>query len=1007
MEFCKLGIDIGSTTIKVVVINEAGNLIYSTYRRHGSRIGETLTEIMDELPLLLKGKLLKVSITGSAGMSLAEAAGIPFVQEVYSLSGAVAELEPDADVVIELGGEDAKILFLTGGVEERMNGTCAGGTGAFIDQMATLLNVSVEELDRLALQHKKIYPIASRCGVFAKTDIQPLINQGAAKADIAASIYQAVAEQTVAGLAQGRRILGRVLFLGGPLSFNMGLRERFMETLHLTEENAIFPELGQYFVALGAAVYADGVAETFDYNSLKKTLQNHRQIKGRSRFLPPLFKDDYDYADFTARHQRSAVPRRDPATYRGQAYLGIDVGSTTTKMALISEFGELLYTYYTSNKGNPLPIVQEQLVKIYDMLGPNIKLCGCAVTGYGEELIQNAFNLDFGLVETVAHFTAAHFFNPHVDYIIDIGGQDMKCFTIHNNTIDNIVLNEACSSGCGSFIQTFAEALGYTPAEFAKLALFAKNPVDLGSRCTVFMNSSVKQAQRDGAQVADVSAGLAISVVKNAIYKVLRVHHADELGQNIVVQGGTFLNDAVLRSFERELGRNVIRPDIAGLMGAFGAALYARQRQAELGIGTSKMLTRDEVAAFKHTATPTICRGCANHCALTINTFPGGRKFISGNKCERGISGKANNLPNVYEYINGKLRQLIKDTEATSLPGHPTIGLPLVLNMYENLPFWEPFFRHLGCNVVISGESSRAVYAEGQFTIPSDTVCYPAKLAHGHIMRLLNKGVDAIFYPCSSYNIDEKRGDKNYNCPVVAYYPELLNANVADLKNVDFMYPYLSLANRSLLGTNFYEYAKQFPYFDFTLSQCINAANAAWEIYKAWWSDVEAYGIKALREANATGQKVVVLAGRPYHVDREINHSIDKMFNSLGFVVLSERVLTNLAYSQKVNVLNQWTYHTRMYNAARYVCRHSNLQLVQLVSFGCGLDAITTDELKDILERNGKIYTQLKIDEINNLAATKIRARSLLAAMETREAELKNQAGKDNLKSKQEANKNA
>lgn len=1001
--FCKLGIDIGSTTIKVVVIDEQGKLIYSTYRRHGSRIGETLADIMDELPLLLKGRQLKAAITGSAGMSLAEAAGIPFVQEVYALSGAVAELQPSTDVVIELGGEDAKILFLTGGVEERMNGTCAGGTGAFIDQMATLLNVSVEELDKLAQNHKKIYPIASRCGVFAKTDIQPLINQGAAKEDIAASIYQAVAEQTVTGLAQGRRILGRVLFLGGPLSFNLALRERFIETLKLTPENAVFPKLGQYFVALGAAIYADGEDKLFDYNELRQTLQKQRDLKGKSRFLPPLFADKYDYADFCERHKRSAVPKRDIANYRGQAYLGIDVGSTTTKLALISDFGELLYTYYTGNKGNPLPIVQEQLLKIYDMLGDNISLAGCAVTGYGEELIQNAFALDYGLVETIAHFTAAHFFNPQVDYIIDIGGQDMKCFTIHNNTIDNIVLNEACSSGCGSFIQTFAEALGYTPAEFAELALFAKHPADLGSRCTVFMNSSVKQAQRDGAEVADVSAGLAISVVKNAIYKVLRVHSAKELGRHIVVQGGTFLNDAVLRSFERELGQEVIRPDIAGLMGAFGAALYAKQRHAELGKTASSLLSRAEIADFRHQVKPVTCQGCANHCSLTVNIFPNGRRFISGNKCERGISGKSNDLPNVYEYINNKIALLIKDSEATMLPDRPTIGIPLVLNMYENLPFWGAFFRHLGCNVVLSGQSSRSVYAEGQFTIPSDTVCYPAKLAHGHIMQLLKKGVKTIFYPCSSYNIDEKRGDKNYNCPVVAYYPELLYANVPDLKDVDFLYPYLSLADRRLLANNFYEYAKQYPYLNFTLSQCLNAANAAWEIYKAWWSDVEAYGLEALRAAEAAGQKVIVLAGRPYHVDREINHSIDKMFNSLGFVVLSERVLTNLTYSQKVNVLNQWTYHTRMYNAARYVCRHDNTQLVQLVSFGCGLDAITTDELKDILERNGKIYTQLKIDEINNLAATKIRARSLLAAMETREAEAARQGGSPT----QEVQKNA
>ncbi len=983
--YYKLGIDIGSTTIKVVVIDENGRLLYSTYQRHGSRIGEKLAAIMDELPLLLGNKNIKVAITGSAGMSLAEASKIPFVQEVYSLSGAVAELEPDTDVVIELGGEDAKILFLTGGVEERMNGTCAGGTGAFIDQMATLLNVSVEELDRLSLEHKKIYPIASRCGVFAKTDIQPLINQGAAKADIAASIYQAVAEQTVTGLAQGRRILGKVLFLGGPLYFNQGLRDRFIETLHLSPENAVFPELGQYFVALGAAVYADSQPETYTYKQLRETLQAQKNMQGKSRFLPPLFKDETEYAQFVDRHQKDSVQQVDIESYQGGAYLGIDVGSTTSKLALISENGNLLYTYYTSNKGNPLPIIQEQLLHVYDLIGDRIQLKAGAVTGYGEELIKNAFNVDYGLVETVAHFTAAHYFNPQVDYIIDIGGQDMKCFTIRNDTIDSIVLNEACSSGCGSFIQTFAEALGYTPAEFAKLALFAKRPVDLGSRCTVFMNSSVKQAQRDGADVADVSAGLAMSVVKNAIYKVLRVHSAAELGKNIVVQGGTFLNDAVLRSFERELGYDVVRPNIAGLMGAFGAALYAKERHTALGKTESSIMPRAEVAAFQHQPRPVTCNGCANHCSMTVNIFPGGRRFISGNKCERGLGGKANDLPNVYDYINEKFRNLMKQSEADYDETKPTIGIPLVLNMYENLPFWYAFFENLGCNVVISGESSRQVYAEGQFTIPSDTVCYPAKLAHGHIERLLDKGIKTIFYPCSSYNIDEGKGDKNYNCPVVAYYPELLNANVTALKDVDFLYPYLSLNDRRVLATNFYDFSQKYAYFDFTLTQCINAANYAWKQYKAWWDDVEAYGLEALKRAEAENLKVVVLSGRPYHVDREINHSIDKMFNSLGFVVLSERVVSDLVYAQHVNVLNQWTYHTRMYNAARYVCRHPNMQLVQLVSFGCGLDAITTDELKDILERNGKIYTQLKIDEINNLAAVKIRARSLLAAMESQE----------------------
>lgn len=986
----RLGIDIGSTTIKVVLINDAGALLYSTYQRHGSRIAEKLTEIIGGLALLLNNHTVKVAISGSAGMSLAEASGIPFVQEVYALSGAVEELEPDTDVVIELGGEDAKILFLTGGMEERMNGTCAGGTGAFIDQMATLLNVSVEELDELSQRYKKIYPIASRCGVFAKTDIQPLINQGAAKEDIAASIYQAVAEQTVTGLAQGRRIEGRVLFLGGPLSFNMGLRQRFIETLQLDEENAVFPELGQYFVALGAAVYADGQPETFNYKQLKKLLLDSQSaIKGKSRFLSPLFTDEAEYAQFQDRHRRNAVPEADIKTYRGAAYLGIDVGSTTSKLALISENGNLLYTYYASNQGNPLPIIKAQLLHIYELLGDDIELRAGAVTGYGEELIQNAFNIDYGLVETVAHFTAAHFFEPQVDYIIDIGGQDMKCFTIRNNTIDSIVLNEACSSGCGSFIQTFAEALGYSPADFARLALFARRPVDLGSRCTVFMNSSVKQAQRDGAEIGDVSAGLAISVVKNAIYKVLRVHSASELGRNIVVQGGTFLNDAVLRSFERELGYNVVRPNIAGLMGAFGAALYAQERHQALGREQSSIMSAAEVAAFQHQAKPVTCQGCANHCSLTVNLFPNGRRFISGNKCERGQGGKPLDRPNVYEYINGKFKELMLEAEATVETGRPTVGIPLVLNMYENLPFWYTFFKELGCNVVISGESSRQLYAKGQFTIPSDTVCYPAKLAHGHIEALLDKGVDRIFYPCSSYNIDEGRGDKNYNCPVVAYYPELLHANVPALKDVNFMFPYLSLNDRAILGSRFHDL---YPELNFSLAHCITAANQAWRFYRSWWSDVEDYGVQALRRAEEMGWNVVVLAGRPYHVDREINHSIDKMFNSLGFVVLAERVLTDLVYSQKVNVLNQWTFHTRMYNAARYVCRHDNMQLVQLVSFGCGLDAITSDELKDILERNGKIYTQLKIDEVNNLAAVKIRARSLLAAMEKQENNLKQNA---------------
>jgi predicted CoA-substrate-specific enzyme activase len=983
----KVGIDVGSTTVKAVVLNEENAILYKTYRRHYSKIAESLEEIIKDMVLLLKNKEFKLAISGSAGLGISKACHIDFVQEVFALGGAVDLLVPDTDVVVELGGEDAKIVFLTGGFEERMNGTCAGGTGAFIDQMATLLDVSVSELDELALKHKKIYAIASRCGVFAKTDIQPLINQGARKEDIGASIYQAVVEQTIAGLAQGRKIKGKVLFLGGPLYFLKGLQQRFVETLELSKENAVFPDLGQYFVAIGTAIYAEETNSVYDFDGMVKALADIKNAKSNNRYLEPLFKDQEEYEQFVLRHNQDNISSLDIKEYTGNAYLGIDVGSTTSKIALLTEDNQLIYSFYASNKGNPLGVIKKQLEAVLELCEDRIFIVSAAVTGYGEELIKNAFNIDYGVVETVAHFTAARFFNPKVDYIIDIGGQDMKCFKIRNNTIDSIILNEACSSGCGSFVQSFAEAMGYDLPSFTKLGLFAKHPVDLGSRCTVFMNSSVKQAQRDGAEIGDVSAGLAISVIKNAIYKVLRVNDPAELGENIVVQGGTFLNDAILRSFERELGIDVIRPGIAGLMGAFGAALYSKNQHKKRGLTATSMLSLDEIRNFKHQSKAVVCGGCTNKCNLTVNTFPNGVKFISGNKCERGVGAEINDLPNVFDYVVNKVRNVMveADRKREEFPDKPVVGIPVVLNMWENLPYWDAFFKAIGYNIMYSGESSRKLYGEGQFTIPSDTVCYPAKLVHGHINRLLEKKdqLKCIFYPCMSYNFDEKRGDNNYNCPVVAYYPELLISNIGELKEANFLSPYISLNDDELFIKKTLKFWKQ--NFGINKKQLIDAVAEARKAYEAWKQDIKDYGMKALEYAEKNKKKVVVLAGRPYHVDREVNHSIDKMFNSLGFVVLSERVVADILEPQKVNVLNQWTYHARMYNAARFVSSHDDMELVQLVSFGCGLDAVTTDEVKDILERNGKIYTQLKIDEINNLAAVKIRARSLLAAMEERE----------------------
>ncbi len=969
----KVGIDIGSTTVKVVVLDEGGAMLFHSYERHFSKVREKAAEQLRSVADILEGKEVRTVITGSAGLGVAKAADISFVQEVYATAAAVNEHIPDADAVIELGGEDAKIIFFKGSLEERMNGSCAGGTGAFIDQMATLLNVTVPELDELALKHEKIYPIASRCGVFAKSDIQPILNQGGRKEDVAASIFQAVVDQTIAGLTQGRELTGKIVFLGGPLHFLKGLRERFVETLKLDESSAVFPENAECFAALGAAICAE-THPAMGYAELLDKLEKSTVQTGLTDTMEPLFKNAEEYEQFKARHARATPDLLDIADYSGEAYLGIDAGSTTTKMVLATAGGGILYSYYGSNQGNPVTIVLAKLKEIYALCGDKIKIAGSAVIGYGEELIKNAFSADMGLVETVAHYRAARHFDPKVDFIIDIGGQDMKCFKIRNGAVDSIMLNEACSSGCGSFIESFARALGYEIKDFAQLGILDQHPVNLGSRCTVFMNSSVKQAQKEGASVEDISAGLSVSVVKNAIYKVIRAASPDDLGKNIVVQGGTFLNDAVLRGFEQEIGRNVTRPTIAGLMGAYGAALYA----ADSRPAAPALLGPEALENFQHTAKPTTCSGCTNHCSLTINTFDGGRRFISGNRCSKPLGKTVQALPNLYKYKLDKLKAMSGRGEGSGRRGR--IGLPFGLNIFENLPLWYTIFTKLDFEVCLSPVSDRNTYKRGQRSIPSDTVCYPAKLLHGHVEELIDMGVDAIFYPCMSYNFDEGKGDNHYNCPVVAYYPELLGANVPRLKDVRYLAPYVGLHRPRDFKKKFGEFMKK--EFGVPEKETAAAVEAGYAAYRAYKEDVVATGREYIKAARAEGRTIIVLAGRPYHIDPEINHGIDELINSLGLVLITEDCVCGEVGRESRKVLNQWTYQARMYDAARYVCTQPDMQLVQLVSFGCGTDAITTDELRDILEGGGKLYTPIKIDDINNLGAVKIRLRSLVAAVD-------------------------
>ena len=979
-----IGIDVGSTTAKIVVTDN-GKILHEKYERHFSQVREKILELFENAYPFIGSRPFHCALSGSAGLGIANAAGIPFVQEVFATAETVKLFEPDTDVVIELGGEDAKIIFFAGGLDERMNGSCAGGTGAFIDQMASLLNVTPDELDALSLKSERIYPIASRCGVFAKTDIQPLLNQGARKEDIAASIYQAVVNQTIAGLAQGRKITGKVMFLGGPLSFCMGLRRRFTETLKLDDKHAVFPDYARFSVSYGAALYASHQKAAYTFDEFCKLLKATHST-GKVSTEPPLFADNDELDAFLARHTRADVKRTDIASYTGKAYLGIDCGSTTTKLTLTDENDRLLYSYYDSNKGNPVEIVREQLTKIYELCGNRIQIASSAVTGYGEELIKHAFGVDIGIVETLAHLKAAKFFNPKVDFILDIGGQDIKCFKVRNGAIDSIMLNEACSSGCGSFIETFAKSMGYDVAEFSKLGLLAKHPVSLGTRCTVFMNSSVKQAQKDGAGVCDISAGLSLSVVRNAIYKVIRASSAAELGENIVVQGGTFLNNAVLRSFEREIGHNVIRPEISGLMGAFGASLYAKALEKKEG---STLISPEALKSFTHKTTNAVCHGCTNNCRLTVNIFPGGVKYISGNKCEKGagLDEKADETPNLHEFKRTLIEKIAADTSpAPEKKNRGTLGLPLALGMYELLPLWHGIFKELGFTVKVSPLSGRDTYFKGQQSIPSDTACYPAKLMHGHVETLIEEGVDAIFYPCISYNVDENVSDNHYNCPVVAYYSELLHGNVEDLSKVRFLYPYLNITDRAELVKELHRHLNSFGY-DVKKHEVKAAVAHGFAAYEAYMSAVRAEGERAVTYARDHGKRILILAGRPYHTDPEIGHGIDKLCRSLGFAVVSEDSVWHMAKKRpKVGVLNQWTYHSRLYNAAEFAVENNDAELVQLVSFGCGLDAITTDEVKDILERDGKLYTQIKIDEITNLGAVKIRLRSLIGAIEERSA---------------------
>ncbi|HIX59348.1 MAG TPA: 2-hydroxyacyl-CoA dehydratase [Candidatus Blautia gallistercoris] len=986
MNHYTLGIDIGSTTVKIAVLSPQGELLFADYERHFANIQETLADLLGKAIDSLGEQDVCPVITGSGGLTLANHLEVPFVQEVIAVSTSLQTLAPKTDVAIELGGEDAKIIYFEGGnIEQRMNGICAGGTGSFIDQMASLLQCDAAGLNEYAKNYKALYPIAARCGVFAKSDIQPLINDGATKEDLAASIFQAVVNQTISGLACGKPIRGHVAFLGGPLHFLSELKTAFIRTLKLDEEHTIVPENSHLFAAIGSALNAkDEVC--ISLSDLQKRLASNIKLEFEVERMEPLFASEEEYRAFDERQSQYNVATGSLEQYEGNCYLGIDAGSTTTKAALVGEDGTLLYSFYSNNDGSPLKTTIRAVQEIYAKLPSSARIAYSCSTGYGEALIKAALMLDEGEVETVSHYYAAAFFDPEVDCILDIGGQDMKCIKIKNQTVDSVLLNEACSSGCGSFIETFAKSLNYTVQDFAKAALYAKHPIDLGTRCTVFMNSKVKQAQKEGAEVSDISAGLAYSVIKNALYKVIKVSDASELGKHIVVQGGTFYNDAVLRSFEKIANCHAIRPDIAGIMGAFGAALIARERYSPEKETT--MLSIDKINNLQFTTSMANCKGCTNNCRLTINKFTGGRQFISGNRCERGIGKERNKekIPNLFDY---KYKRIFSYTPLSPVEAtRGKVGIPRVLNMFENYPFWFTFFTELKYQVVLSPTSTRKIYELGIESIPSESECYPAKLAHGHVTWLLKHDVKFIFYPCIPYERQEFPDAVNhYNCPIVTSYAENIKNNVDELNDpsIDFRNPFLAFTSEEILTSRLVE-----EFADIPKEEVKAAAHKAWlELEKAR-DDVRKKGEETLRYIEETGRRAIVLAGRPYHIDPEIHHGIPELINGYGVAVLTEDSVSHLTPVERpLRVNDQWMYHSRLYAAANFVKTRDDVDLIQLNSFGCGLDAVTTDEVYEILDHSGKIYTCLKIDEVNNLGAARIRVRSLLAALRVKEMQKK------------------
>lgn len=992
----KLGIDIGSTTIKVVVLDENNNILFNDYKRHMANIQSCLIELLNDVKSKHGEIDLYTAITGSGGLALANALSIPFCQEVVTVSKALKTFDKDCDVAIELGGEDAKIIYFDHGIDQRMNGICAGGTGSFIDQMASLLKTDASGLNEYAKGYEMIYPIAARCGVFAKSDIQPLINEGARKEDLAASIFQAVVNQTISGLACGKPIRGNVAFLGGPLHFLSELRNTFIRTLNLTDEHIIAPNNSHLYAAMGSAIMSTDVqnAKTKNIQELIYKLQAGIVLDNEIKRLPALFNSNKEYEDFLERHAFASVEKEDIKNYSGEVFLGIDAGSTTTKLALISRDGKLLYSFYDNNNGSTIDTAKRAMMHVKEVLPPNAQIkCSCA-TGYGEQLLKSAFMLDYGEVETIAHYYGATFFNPNVDSILDIGGQDMKYIQIKNGYVDNVLLNEACSSGCGSFIETFAKSLGYSVKDFAKLALFAKNPIDLGTRCTVFMNSNVKQAQKEGAKVSDISSGLSYSVIKNALYKVIKISDPSLLGDNIVVQGGTFYNESVLRALELIIGKNVIRPDIAGIMGAFGAALIAKERYLDKTLNGEEykttMLSLDEIINLTYKTNITHCKGCTNNCVLTVNIFENNRRFITGNRCEKGLGQKekSKDIPNLFDYKNERIFNYEPLPENEAVRG--TIGIPRVLNMYENFPFWAIFFKELKYRVIISPISTRKIYELGIESIPSESECYPAKLVHGHIEWLIKEGINFIFMPCIPYErIETQDAQNHYNCPMVTSYAENIKNNVENLHshNIKFYNPFLPFTDKSSLKTSLIKALNNFDFFPSNISnQEINKAiDKAWDELEQSRNDMKKAGEKALEWIKQNKSHGIVLAGRPYHVDNEVHHGIPDLITSYGFAVLTEDSISHLGNVERpIIVTDQWMYHTRLYRCANFVKTTDDLDLIQLNSFGCGLDAVTTDQVYDILSGSSKIYTLLKIDEVNNIGAARIRIRSLISAINIR-----------------------